>query len=36
MMTFAELATEISSAAGRVVQFLQIPGEAFASAIAAS
>ena len=36
MMTFAELAQEISSAAGREVQFIQIPGEAFAAAIAES
>jgi len=36
MMTFAELAQEISSAAGRDVQFIQIPGEAFAAAIAES
>ena len=36
MMTFAELAQEISSVAGRDVQFIQIPGEAFAAAIAES
>ena len=36
LMTFAELAQEISSAAGREVQFVQIPGEAFAAAIAES
>jgi uncharacterized protein YbjT (DUF2867 family) len=36
LMTFAELAQEISSAAGRDVQFIQIPGEAFAAAIAES
>jgi len=36
MMTFAELAQEISSAAGREVQFIQIPGEAFTAAIAES
>ncbi len=36
MMTFAELAQEISSAAGREVQFIQIPREAFAAAIAES
>ncbi len=33
MLTFAELAREISDAAGREVQFIQIPGEAFAVAI---
>jgi uncharacterized protein YbjT (DUF2867 family) len=36
MMTFNELAQEISSAAGREVQFIQIPAEAFAAAIAES
>ena len=36
MMTFAELAQEISGAAGREVQFIRIPGEAFAAAIAES
>jgi len=36
MMTFAELAQEISSVAGREVQFIQIPGEAFTAAIAES
>ncbi len=36
MMTFAELAQEISNVAGREVQFIQIPGEAFAAAIAES
>ena len=36
MLTFAELAQEISSAAGRQVQFVQIPSEAFAAAIAES
>ena len=36
MLTFAELAQEISSAAGREVQFVQIPREAFAAAIAES
>ena len=36
MMTFAEVAQEISKAAGREVQFVQIPAEAFAGAIAES
>ncbi len=36
MLTFAELAKEISSAAGRDVQFVQIPREVFAAAIAES
>ena len=36
MLTFAELAQEISSATGREVQFVQIPREAFAAAIAES
>ena len=36
VMTFAEVAQEISRAAGREVQFVQIPKEAFASAIAQS
>lgn len=36
MMTFAELAQEISSAAGREVQFIRIPAEEFAAAIAES
>ena len=36
MMTFAEVAQEISLAAGRDVQFVQIPAEAFAGAIAES
>lgn len=36
MMTFAEVAQEISLAAGREVQFVQIPAEAFAGAIAES
>lgn len=36
MLTFAELAQEISSAAGREVQFIEIPNEAFAAAIAES
>ncbi len=33
LLTFAELAREISDAAGREVQFIQIPGEAFSAAI---
>ena len=36
MLTFTELAREISEAAGREVQFVQIPKEAFAAAIAES
>lgn len=36
MLTFAEVAKEISNAAGRDVQFVQIPADAFSSAIAAS
>ena len=36
MMTFGEIAQEISLAAGREVQFVQIPAEAFAGAIAES
>ena len=36
LMTFTELAAEISAAAGREVQFVQIPGDAFAAAIAES
>jgi uncharacterized protein YbjT (DUF2867 family) len=36
MLTFTELAKEISSAAGRDVQFVQIPRETFAAAIAES
>jgi uncharacterized protein YbjT (DUF2867 family) len=36
MLTFNELAQEISKAAGREVQFIQIPQEAFAAAIAES
>ncbi len=36
MLTFAELAQEISRAAGREVQFIQIPKAAFAGAIAES
>ena len=36
MLTFTELASEISSAAGRDVQFVQIPREAFSAAMAAS
>ncbi len=36
MLTFNELAQEISKAAGREVQFTQIPQEAFAAAIAES
>lgn len=36
MLTFSELAQEISKAAGRDVQFIQIPKEAFAGAIAES
>ncbi len=36
MLTFSELAQEISRAAGRDVQYVQIPKEAFAAAIAES
>jgi uncharacterized protein YbjT (DUF2867 family) len=36
MLTFTEVAQEISRAAGREVQFIQIPKEAFAGAIAES
>ncbi len=36
MLTFTEVAKEISHAAGREVQFVQIPKEAFAGAIAES
>lgn len=36
MLTFSELAKEISQAAGRDVQFIQIPKEAFAQGIAES
>lgn len=36
MLTFSDLAEEISQAAGRDVQFIQIPKEAFAQAIAES
>jgi uncharacterized protein YbjT (DUF2867 family) len=36
MLTFTELAAEISSAAGRDVQFVQIPSDAFAGAIETS
>lgn len=36
MLTFTELAQEISRAAGREVRFIQIPKEAFAQAIAES
>ena len=36
MLTFTELAHEISGAAGREVQFIEIPNEAFAAAIAES
>ncbi len=36
MLTFTEVAKEISRAAGREVQFVQIPKEAFADAIAES
>jgi uncharacterized protein YbjT (DUF2867 family) len=36
MLTFTEVAQEISRAAGREVSFMQIPQEAFASAIAES
>lgn len=36
MLTFADVAREISRAAGREVQFIQIPKEAFAGAIAES
>ena len=36
LLTFADAAREISVAAGREVQFVQIPGDAFAGAIAES
>jgi hypothetical protein len=36
MLTFNELAQEISKAVGREVQFIQVPKEAFAGAIAES
>lgn len=36
MLTFTEAAKEISRAAGREVQFIQIPNEAFAGAVAES
>lgn len=36
LITFTELADEISQAAGRPVQFVRIPAEAFSSAIAAA
>ncbi len=36
MLTFTEVAKEISHAAGREVQFVQIPKEAFAGAVAES
>jgi uncharacterized protein YbjT (DUF2867 family) len=36
MLTFADVATEISRAAGRDVRFIPIPNEAFAAAIAES
>ena len=36
LLTFAELAWEISTAAGRRVQFMPIPGQAFARALAES
>lgn len=36
LMTFTDLAREISEAAGRTIPFVQIPGEAFAGAIAES
>ncbi len=36
MLTFTEVAKEISRAAGREIQFIQIPKEAFACAIAES
>ena len=36
MLTFADVAEEISGAAGREVEFIQIPKEAFAGAIAES
>ena len=36
LMTFTELANELSAAAGRTIPFVQIPGEAFAGAIAES
>lgn len=36
LLTFSEVAKEISSAAGREVQFVQIPRESFAAAIAES
>ncbi len=36
MLTFTEVAQEISRAAGRQVNFIRIPGDAFASAVAES
>lgn len=36
MLTFAEVAKEISAAAGREIQYIQIPREAFAAGIAES
>lgn len=36
MLTFAEVAQEISRAAGREIQYLQIPNEAFAAGVAES
>lgn len=36
MLTFADVATEISRAAGREIKFIQLPKEAFAGAIAES
>ena len=36
LLTFADVAREISEAAGRDVQFVEIPAEAFASAVARS
>ena len=36
MLTFAEVAKEISAAAGRKIQYIQIPREAFAAGIAES
>jgi uncharacterized protein YbjT (DUF2867 family) len=36
MLTFTELAQEISNAAGREVQFIEIPGETFSTAITES
>jgi uncharacterized protein YbjT (DUF2867 family) len=36
LLTFADVAREISEAAGRDVQFVEIPAEAFASAVAKS